>query len=52
MDRHNIKTIDKLQGNIGERKHINAENVNKQSKDEEKYTQKNVITKKYVTQEH
>jgi hypothetical protein len=36
--------------NMGEETH-NSEEVNKE-KDEEKYTQKNVITKKYTTYEH
>jgi hypothetical protein len=37
----NVKTRDKLQANTGERKHINAENVNKQKQKEETYNNNN-----------
>jgi hypothetical protein len=37
--------------NMGERKHMNTEDVNKKNKDEEKYT-KNLITKSFTTHEH
>jgi hypothetical protein len=40
--------IDKLQASIGERKHINAEEVNNK-KDEEKTTNK-LTTRNYITQ--
>jgi hypothetical protein len=33
-----VKARDNLQANTGERQHINTENVNKEIKDEEKYT--------------
>jgi hypothetical protein len=51
MDRRNIKTRDKLQASIGERKHINTEKVREQNKYEEKYTKK-AITKNYIAQQH
>jgi hypothetical protein len=41
---------EKLQASTGGGKHINTEEVNKQNKDEEKYTKK-VITTNYITQE-
>jgi hypothetical protein len=41
------KLRDKLQANVGERKHINTE-VDKQTKNEEKYT-KIIITKNDIT---
>jgi hypothetical protein len=34
-----------------EKKHINSEDVKRQNKDEEKYTN-NIITKNYITHEH
>jgi hypothetical protein len=40
-----VQLRDKLQASTGERKHINTEEVNKQTKNT-----KNVITKNYITQ--
>jgi hypothetical protein len=43
------KLRNKLHANTGERKLINAEEMNKKNRGEKKYT-KNIITKNYVTQ--